>query len=99
MPLFDFRCKKCGTIFETLLRKSEQVSCSCGSEDVEKFMPNSFAVTFTNPTDTSKMDSFSYRAGMNMEKAKEERRVAQKRDHMGLNPYRVRDFKPEQEHF
>ena len=37
------------------------------------------------------MDNFSYRAGHNMEKAKNDRRAAESKSHMGKNPYKVPD--------
>jgi putative FmdB family regulatory protein len=86
MPIYDFKCKKCGEVFEELCRVDEKPSCKCGSLETEKLI-SSFAVTFADPTDTSKMDSFEYRAGFNMEKAKAVRRNAQQHDHMGVNPY------------
>ncbi|MCB0296755.1 MAG: zinc ribbon domain-containing protein [Calditrichaeota bacterium] len=45
MPLFDYRCKTCGTKFETLVFSSQKgpVKCEqCGSEETEKLM-SSFA--------------------------------------------------------
>jgi putative FmdB family regulatory protein len=38
MPVFEYRCKKCGEKFEKLvMNKSEKIVCSkCGSEDLEK---------------------------------------------------------------
>lgn len=88
MPLYDFRCKKCDRVFDKLcsFADSKKVKCECGSKKVEKLI-SSFAVTFSNPTDTSKFDSFGYRAGFNMEKAKTERRVAGEKSHVGRNPY------------
>ena len=41
---------------------------------------------FAQPCESSKWDSFEYRAGYNMEKAQGERRNAESRSHMGANP-------------
>jgi len=42
MPLFEFRCKKCGKKFEELVMSSsrdEDINCPrCGSKRVEKLM-------------------------------------------------------------
>jgi putative FmdB family regulatory protein len=98
MPLYDFRCKKCGLQFEELCKSSKDIDigCLCGSFDVERLM-SGFAATFANPADNSKMhDSFSYRAGVNMEKAKDQRRHAQQHDHMGANPYKDADTRLDQ---
>lgn len=38
MPIFEYKCKKCGTVFERLVARTEsQVTCDrCGSMRVEK---------------------------------------------------------------
>lgn len=38
MPIFEYRCKKCGITFERLTLGSETgpVTCDCSSTDVEK---------------------------------------------------------------
>ena len=41
MPIYDYRCKECGTVFEALVRSfdSQAVKCpGCGSEDMEKLV-------------------------------------------------------------
>lgn len=39
MPLFDFKCNKCGKEFETLVMGSDKPVCpECGSDDLEKLM-------------------------------------------------------------
>ena len=42
MPIFEFKCKKCGTIFESLCFKSsgeDKGPCpSCGADDSEKML-------------------------------------------------------------
>jgi len=44
MPLFDFRCKRCGAEFEALVLGGDQPSCpECGTSDLEKLM-STFAV-------------------------------------------------------
>lgn len=89
MPIYEFTCKKCKNNFEEMctFKEAEKnfsgVSCpGCKSKRIKKLV-SSCSVAFTNPGNTSKWDSFSYRAGYNMEKAKTERRVAEKTSHMG----------------
>jgi putative FmdB family regulatory protein len=37
MPIFDFRCRKCGHEFEDLVMGSEQPACPrCGSKKLQK---------------------------------------------------------------
>ncbi len=40
MPIFEYRCGKCGALFEELvMRASQEVSCpSCASTDLEKLI-------------------------------------------------------------
>lgn len=40
MPIYEFKCKSCGEIFESFVIKShENVSCpKCGSVDLEKLI-------------------------------------------------------------
>jgi len=44
MPIYDFRCRSCGRVFEALVRSwDERRACpSCGSEDVEKMITSSY---------------------------------------------------------
>lgn len=44
---------------------------------------SSISFSFSNPRGTSLEDSFSYKAGYNMEQAKNQRRVAEEKSHMG----------------
>jgi putative FmdB family regulatory protein len=44
MPLFDFRCRRCGNEFEALVRAGQPAVCSCGSGDLEQ-LPSGFAVS------------------------------------------------------
>ena len=47
MPLFDFHCKSCGKVFETLVRTGDSPHCpACGGADLEKQLP-----TFALSTD------------------------------------------------
>ncbi len=44
MPLFDFRCRRCGQEFEALVRTGHPATCSCGNDDLEQ-LPSGFAVS------------------------------------------------------
>jgi len=44
MPLFDFKCRACGNVFEALVRADRKAECSCGSGDIEQ-LPSGFAVS------------------------------------------------------
>ena len=47
MPLFDFRCRSCGKVFERLVRTGDTPVCpDCGAVDLEKQLP-----TFALSTD------------------------------------------------
>lgn len=57
MPMYEYRCKKCGAVFEELIRNADdekQVKCrSCGHEQVERvlsmFSGNAGAPSSTAP--------------------------------------------------
>ncbi|PIS16183.1 MAG: FmdB family transcriptional regulator [Candidatus Portnoybacteria bacterium CG09_land_8_20_14_0_10_44_13] len=54
MPIYEFRCKKCGKKFEQLvLKKSETVSCpKCGHKKTEKLF-SAFCAKSSNSKITS----------------------------------------------
>jgi putative FmdB family regulatory protein len=56
MPIYEYRCKECGTSFSRLQRVgagSEGVTCpKCESTDVERLL-SSFASTSSSPSLTS----------------------------------------------
>ncbi len=88
MPIYCFRCEKCGKEFEELRRMKNQAdpaACSCGGGGLSVITSPPTAI-FTDPRGTSKWDNFEYRAGFNMEKAKKERRDAEMINRQG-NPY------------
>ena len=96
MPFFDFKCSFCNEVFEELCsadtamtsESNEKINCpKCNCSNVTRLFTGSFGVSFSNPEGTSKMDSFSWRAGHNMENAKECRRQAERTSHMGSKPY------------
>ncbi len=39
MPIFEYKCRKCGNIFEFFLRQKDVPKCpKCGSSDLTKLM-------------------------------------------------------------
>ncbi len=55
MPMFEFKCKTCGEIFEELVSSSKtgSVECEkCGSKDTEKLM-STFASTGSSNGDSA----------------------------------------------
>lgn len=92
MPMFEFQCK-CGNRYDEMSKYDETgvfagVICpECNSEEKTLLISATAAPIFSNPRGTSKQDSFTYRAGYNMEQAKETRRIAEEKSHMGTQPY------------
>lgn len=88
MPIYLFNCESCKTNFEEFCSYEQSFTIKCPecSQDVVRMLtaPN---LSFVDPRSTSKWDSFEYRAGWNMEKAKAERRAAEEKSHVGSNPY------------
>lgn len=42
MPLYDFRCRRCGHEFEALVRPAHEPACpSCGAADLERLTSGS----------------------------------------------------------
>ncbi len=87
MPSYCFECENCKKLFTEIRRLknfSRTASCECGSTG--NLCLDIPTVIFKNPKDTSKWDNFEYRAGYNMEAAKQERRDAEARE-KDSNPY------------
>lgn len=93
MPLYEFECKKCTKQWEEITKYDEKgkypgVQCpDCGSKKKTKIMTRAPHAMFANPRESSKWDNFSYRAGKTMEEAKDCRRNAEEKSHMGADPY------------
>ena len=92
MPTYNFECKNCKKTYETLASYDPKgryagVSCpSCKSKKKKKLL-NDANIKFADPRGTSKFDNFNYRAGYNLDQAKDLRRNAQEKSHMGTEPY------------
>jgi putative FmdB family regulatory protein len=86
MPIYEFKCLKCKNQYETICGFNDDqklIKCEhCGSKKKEKLVSNCKAA-FAIPGESSKWESFSYRAGYNMDKAQTERRIAEKTSKMG----------------
>ena len=89
MPLYEFHCEKCDKDTEIICSWSEIENSTCEQcgDKLKLLLPSRVGAVFKEPFDTSKWDSFSYRAGHNLEKAKAERRAAQ-RAAKDPNPYK-----------
>ncbi len=93
MPIYTFECLKCHETYDGLTPYDEKgkypkVKCpKCKSKRKSKLFSSEVVPTFSNPKESSKWDSFTYRAGFNMERAKGDRRAAEGASHMGTNPY------------
>jgi putative FmdB family regulatory protein len=49
MPIYEFTCNGCGTLFEELVRNGDKPVCpSCASADVDRILSR-FAVHSTSP--------------------------------------------------
>jgi putative FmdB family regulatory protein len=99
MPLYDFECKKCKEHFEEFSKYDESgkypgIVCPKCKSKRKAVLPPKVALKFADPKTSSKWESFSYRAGYNMEKAQGERRAAEAASHMGTNPYNTIDDTP-----
>ncbi len=47
MPIYEYRCRECGTVFSIFLRSSDStgVECpACGSKDMEKLISTSYVL-------------------------------------------------------
>jgi putative FmdB family regulatory protein len=52
MPIYDYKCKECGMVFEALVRSldSQAVKCpSCGSENMERLISASYVIRMDSP--------------------------------------------------
>jgi putative FmdB family regulatory protein len=86
MPIYEFLCKDCKKKYEVICGyeyDNNSIVCDyCGSKKKTKLVSNC-SVAFASPGESSKWESFSYRAGYNMDKAKKERMIAEKNSKMG----------------
>lgn len=88
MPLYEFECEDCRFIYEELTSYDEKglyegVVCPKCNSCRKLKLASLPSVQFANPKESSKFESFTYRAGYFMDKAREERRVAEEKSHMG----------------
>lgn len=97
MPIYEFKCfeENCsseGKPFEIFCKsykevEDKQIECPhCKSKEIEKLISR-FNISFKQPEESSKYHNFEYQARHRMDKAKEERRYAERNSHMGPNPH------------
>ena len=89
-----FKCLKCSYRYEEMTSYDEKgkykgVKCpNCNSSRKKRTYDYNVCCTFGNPKESSKWDSFTYRAGHNMARAQGERRDAIAKSHMGSDPFK-----------
>lgn len=87
MPFYNFSCKKCQKEFEEICTFSDydndfpEIRCpECNSKSLNKNIPSGSGIMISK-------DTYDYRLGVNMEKAKAERAYAESK-YKGKSPYR-----------
>lgn len=96
MPMYEFLCLKCDTLYEELCtydetEKYKGVKCpECGSKKKTKQV-SACSFQFAQPEGTDRWNSEStghdYRFKTNLPKVIEQRKQAELASHMGANPY------------
>ena len=80
MPLYDFRCRRCGEEFERLVRKEETVECpSCRGQDVERLL-STFALSTEERRAAAAKQSRKLQIAKNRDKVIAEEEYRQKHD-------------------
>lgn len=94
MPLYEFQCKKCKTQYSELCKIEDEelypdVKCpKCKSSKKVKLISQS-SFNFKNPEGTDRWNnSHDYRFNTVLPKRKAEREAAEKKSHVGPNPYK-----------
>ena len=45
MPIYEYKCQKCGHEFEELVFEEKEIKCpKCNSKEIEKLIPSSFSL-------------------------------------------------------
>lgn len=96
MPLYEFECLNCKTVYDEVVRYDESgiypnVKCpKCQSKEKTKLMSAS-NFKFSNPVGTDRWNNSStghdYRFKHNIPKVQAERKMAEALSHMGSDPY------------
>jgi hypothetical protein len=94
MPFYEFKCISCQSIFEKKLSFVEYdevknanfstLQCQCGSTNIEQNFTG--FPSFVGASDRKNFNH-DYRFWSNRENVQNERENAQKKSHMGPNPY------------
>ena len=96
MPIYDFECLKCNNVysekvsFENTTFKGVECPCGCKRKKRVNIVENmvSQGITFGNPVGTDVWNNnHDYRFKHNLPKVLNERANAEKKSHMGTNPY------------
>jgi len=100
MPIKEFSCKNCDSVYEDLVKHDEKgkypgVLCpECGSEEKTPLM-SSCKCNFTNPVNSDRWNSEStghdYRFKHNLPNVIKQRQAAEQQSHMGTDPYPNKD--------
>lgn len=108
MPMYEFKCKKCGTEYEELADYDEtgkypKIRCpDCKSKAKTKLV-SSCTMTFTNPVGTKKYAaSHDLRYNHELDRAggvREQRKMAEELSHVGPTPYNDIDDISSGKHF
>lgn len=81
MPMYEFRCTKCGHKFDDLLPYDyveSEVECpACHERHADRLLSRMGAIMFSNPKGTSLEDKIEYVGQWNAENAKDIRRRAE----------------------
>ena len=97
MPLFEFSCRQCETVFEEITKFDETgvysgVVCpQCGSGEKEKLI--------SIPAAPVPHDTHDWQYNNKLPKAMKEREMAEKASHMGSQPYNPLDDISSGNHF
>lgn len=112
MPFYDFKCNECDEVFDIFANMSEKNKIikknkcpKCKSKKISEIV-GCPSVKFSNPVGTDRWHSDSkghdYRHKWNMDRpggVRDQRKNAEKKSHMGKDPYRKIDDISSGKHF
>jgi len=80
MPLFDYRCRRCGHEFEALVRAGDTVECrACHASDVERLL-STFALSTDERRQAAALDSRRRQIAKNRDKVIADEEYREKHD-------------------
>ena len=81
MPLYEYRCRRCGITFEALVRGSDQIACpSCSAVDLERLV-SSFAANSEGTRDAARQSSLPRSRKLQMDREVAERETYERHRH------------------